>query len=785
MTTIGGHDRVRDRTTTTSAAAVVVTLLCLTTLLVFLPLRHAEFLNYDDGRLVAANPHTQAGLTWDGLVWAATDRTFHWIPLTWLSFMLGCQLFGADAGAHHLISVALHVANSGLLLYVLLRLTGALWPSAFVAALFALHPLHVEAAAWLSSRTHLLSTWFWLAALLSYVRYTERRTRGRYLLVCLCLLLGLLSKNMIVTLPFTLLLLDYWPLPRRPTADGRIAPVWSRAWRLWREKLPLLVIAGLGVAMELVLRTAAGPGSAPIAAPLLARLADALVSYGAYAWRMLWPAGLATPYPPYRGFPPLAHVAGAVLWLAVTSALVIRFGRTRRYLVVGWLWYLVTLLPVIGLVPLRNHAMADRYTYVPLIGLFVMIAWGAADLARARSGLRPALATGAILTVLASIGLSRAQVAYWHDSISLFQHTVAVTRDNLIAHINLGVALKSVGQGEAAQTQFAAALAIDPDHAEAHGNMASVLLEAGQFAAAEAHAREALRVRPDSWEARLDLGAARLAQRDAGAARHELSLAVALQPRDANARFWLAQALEAEGRLSEALAEYERALQLDPALPRAHFRFAVALETAGRTADAIGHYQAELRRDPAQSDVENALGTALRAAGRHEEARTHFAAALRINPANASAHNNFGVSLGDQGASGDAAAHFREAVRLDPRNVAARLNLGFTQLQADDPAGAREQFAAAIELDPANPTLYSGLAQACERERRIDEAQAAYERAIALDADFPDAQRGLARLREAAGDPAAARRHYGEVLRMIPDDPEARAALTRLGANDH
>lgn len=603
--------------------AAACALLCLGTVLVFLPLRQAEFINYDDDMYVTSNALTMKGLSWDGFVWAWTNAKFNWHPLTWLSHMLDCQLFGLNAGAHHLSSLALHGANSALLLYLLLRLTGAFWASVFVAALFALHPLHVEPVAWIAARKDLLSTWWWFAALLAYVRYTERRTRVRYGLIGMCLVLSLLHKGMAVTLPLMCLLLDYWPLqrwPAAPTEHGPAAGTTRNALPvrvLLLEKLPLFLIALAGMAVQILAQRWCGALVPLDRLPLPHRLANATVAYTAYIVKMLWPADLALPYPLPPGFPPSWQIVASLTSLLGVSVIVATLGRRRRYLVTGWLWYLITLLPVIGLVQIGWQSMADRYTYVPLVGLFLAIAWGIADLGRNHPLVRATLPAAAGLIILACAILSRIQIGYWHDSLTLFRHTAAVTTNNVVAEVNGGRAADKAGLGDEALRRLTAALRIDPASATAHYGLAEVLIRHGQLAAAETHLREAERLRPDA---------------------------------------------------ANSLVENN---------------LGVALKEAGQDAAARAHFAAAVAIDPGNAEAQNNLGAALAAAGQPAAAEAYFREAVRLQPQYVSARVNLGLARLEQGDLAGAREHFAAAIALDPRDAALRDRLAQT-LQAAD-----------------------------------------------------------------------------------------------------
>ena len=454
---------------------IAITLL---TLALYWRVQGHGFLHYDDYQYVVDNPHVRHGLTRQGVLWALTSGyASNWHPLTWLSHMLDCELYGLNPQGHHLNNLLLHIANALLLFRLLLRMTGALWRSAFVAALFALHPLHVESVAWVAERKDVLSTLFWMLTLGAYLRYRERPTGTRYLATLFLFALGLAAKPMLVTLPFVLLLLDCWPLGRMPSPRSLLPLV--------REKAPFFVLAALSSVITFWVQS--HWGAVVLSIPLKERLANALVSYVGYGAKMLWPVNLACFYPhPLDGLP-LWQAAGALLLLAGVTVAVVRAGRRLPYLAVGWLWYLGTLVPVIGLVQVGAQAMADRYTYVPLIGLFVMLSWGAGSLAA--KGPLPKIATAALSAALlaALLPLTWSQISHWKDSETLFAHALEVTDRNLLAHNNLGNALARQGRLEEAEFHLVEALRLRPDYAAAQNNLGILRLRQGRFEEAAGH----------------------------------------------------------------------------------------------------------------------------------------------------------------------------------------------------------------------------------------------------------------------------------------------------------
>ena len=522
-------------------------------LIVYASVWHHDFVNYDDDQYVSTNTVVLRGLTWHSASWAfTTGYAVNWHPLTWLSHMLDVQLYGLDPGPHHLTNLLFHIANTLLLFGLLRRMTGALGGSAFVAGLFAVHPLHVESVAWVAERKDVLSTLFWMLTLWAYVEYVRRPGLRRYWAVLLFFALGLMAKPMLVTLPFVLLLLDFWPLGRMGLgpnpADGWALSRdgWATTVRLVWEKLPLLALTVMSSIVTLVVHRRGGAVISLGATPLNLRVANALVSYVAYIGQMLWPARLAVLYP-YAQSLPGWWTAGAFLGLMAISVAVIRAGPRRPYLLVGWLWYLGTLVPVIGLIQVGDQARADRYTYIPLIGLFIVVAWGVPDLMVRWPFRRIALPAAAGLVSLACVIAARGQLRYWQDSTTLWTHALAVTTGNTIVHNNLGVVLADQGKLEEAIAHYSEALRIKADSADAHNNLGVALADQGKLEEAIAHYSEALRIQPDYADAHNNLGVA----------------------------------LADQGKLDEAIAHFSEALRIKPDYIKARDNLRLTLVSRG------------------------------------------------------------------------------------------------------------------------------------------------------------------------------------------------------------
>jgi Tfp pilus assembly protein PilF len=520
---VGMPPKVMAKKTMRRDIAIIV-FLVLATVGAYLPAARCQFVYFDDRGYVFENRDVLAGLAWPGPAWAFTTTWgSNWHPVTWLSHMLDCQLFGPSAGAHHLVSVALHAASAVLLFWLLRRMTASVWPSAMVAALFALHPLHVESVAWVSERKDVLSTFFGLLALLAYVRYAAWPCVVRYLPVFALMAVGLMAKPMLVTLPFVMLLLDWWPLRRfgysaggaflvgappcgcpvvlvghdgRPRGAAPTARCSSgTAGRLVLEKLPLFILVAVFCVVTYVVQKQCGAMTFGARFDFTDRLANAAVAYVIYLGKTLWPANLGVFYPFVAGRPLWQPLAAAALLAAITG-LTVWQARRRPYLAVGWFWFVGTLVPVIGLVQVGRQAMADRYTYVPLIGLFIALAWGAADLAAGRRGRAVLLAVVAAVTLAVCTAMTARQVAYWSDSVTLFRRTLAVAGDFSFGYLKIGDALLARQKYEEALAEYDRALRCDPLDPDTHNQRGTVLYLLERFEPALEEFREAVRLNP-------------------------------------------------------------------------------------------------------------------------------------------------------------------------------------------------------------------------------------------------------------------------------------------------
>jgi len=618
--------------------------LILATLAAYWQVKDHDFVYYDDNVYVSENPHVRKGLTVEGLIWAfTTDQSSNWHPVTWLSHMTDIELFGLNPGRHHLVNLFIHILNALLIFVVFRKMTGAVWLSGVVAALFALHPLHVESVAWIAERKDVLSAFFGMLALWGYARYADRPTGRRYLPVFLFIALGLMSKPMLVTLPFVMLLLDYWPLNRFAAAASQASgsPAQRHPFlRLVREKIPLFALVAISSAITFWVQQQSGALKPLDTMPLDVRIANALLSYVAYIGKMFWPADLAVLYPYPTAFT-WWKVAGAFILLTAISGFAVRNAKRRPYVAVGWFWYLGTLVPVIGLVQVGIQAMADRYAYIPLIGLYVIMAWSASELTlkfpRAKIVLTTATATVLLLLTAATVK----QVRYWQNTVTLFEHTLAVTTHNWLPHFNLAFVLDRQGRAEAAAWHYREVLRIKPGHDSAHNNLGLALEKLGQTEEAIRHYSAALQINPDFEKAHNNLGLA----------------------------------LEKLGRTEEAAAHFRDALRLKPDYENAHNNLGLALEKLGRTKEAIAHFREALRIKPDYEQGHYNLANTLQRMGLLDEAVAHYQEAVRIRPDYESAYNNLGIALYQKGDIDGAIRAFREALRINPNSGNAGSNL--------------------------------------------------------------------------------------------------------------
>ena len=715
--------------------ALLAASLLLMTIALYWPVTGNDFIAFDDPDYVTGNAQVQSGLTWAGFKYAfSTLTSANWHPLTMLSHMLDCQLFGLKPWGHHLTSLLLHALNAVLLFALLRQLTGATWRSFFVAALFAVHPLRVQSVAWVAERKDVLSGFFGLLTLLFYTRYALNEVHGPppvvhgsrskkqsqkaessgkavtglapraapflsritphpsgpYLASLFCCALGLMSKAMLVTWPFVMLLLDYWPLERFKR---------SSSWRLVREKLPFFALAAAASVLTFAVQQHSGSVVEVEYLPLSARGANALISYCRYLGKLFWPADLAVFYPHPAGWP-LPQVLLATGFLVGISAWVLAQRRRYPFLLVGWLWFLGTLVPVIGLVQVGEASIADRYTYLPLVGVLLLAIWSAYELTRRSHHAVLAVSVAGSVALLVCMVLTRQQVGYWKDGATLFRRALAVTINNASAHCSLGDALRHAGQTDAAISQYEEAVRLKPNYAIAHNSLGALLAGKGQTDAAISHYEQAIRVEPESVEAHNNLGNALFRQGQIDAAITQYQEVARLRPDYTEAHNNIGNLFFRKGQLDAAIRQYEEVIRLNPDHADAHYNLGTALGKKGQLDAAIGQFQAALRLQPADADAHYNLGAALAKKGQIDGAIRQFQETLRLRPDDVEAHYHLGVACSQQGQTDEAIRQFRETIRLRPDYAPAHNELGTALARKGQTQEAISHFQEALRLRP-------------------------------------------------------------------------------------
>jgi tetratricopeptide (TPR) repeat protein len=742
----------------------------------------------------------------------------NWHPLTWLSHLLDCQLYGLKPAGHHVTNLVLHLGNTLLLFAVLLRLmhiaarhtrkreplqpaiaaSGAdaprnlqdarVWGAAFVAALFAVHPLHVESVAWVAERKDVLSTFFFLLSLWCYTRFAEGRlvedqtptaagadaarpgqTRARraYALGLGFFALGLMSKPMVVTLPAVLLLLDWWPLGR-----------WSRPnlKRLLVEKIPFFALSAGAAAVTFLAQKGAGAVAPLWGFTLGQRLANALVSYVRYLRKTFWPSDLAAFYP-HPGTWPVWQVLGAGALLALVTVLALRQARRRPWLLAGWLWFLGTLVPVIGLVQVGMQSMADRYSYIPLIGVFVILAGLLAELVGRWPRLRAVWGGLAVVAVAACVAVTRTQWPHWENAETLFTHALRVTKNNEVAHNSLGGVRFRQGRIEEAIAHFREAVRLSPGYATAHNNLGVLLTERGELEAGVSHLQKALRLDPKYVDAYNNLGLAllRRGNTNEGVACFETALQLDVaRPHPCNN---LATVLCERGEFERAVAVCRTTLRQVKDFPDLWLRLASALAATGRTNDAIAELREALRFNPEDAALHNSLGSFLLGLGRRDEAIVQFREALRLRPTFADARNNLGLALAQQGLLDEAITEYREALRHATNHAALLNNLGLALAERGRWDEAAAQFEAALRAQPDLAQAHFNLGNARMAQNRPAEAVEHYTRAVRAKTNHAAALCRLGVALAMLGRLAEAETNLVESLRINPGDTTAHNEL--------
>ncbi len=680
---------------------VLCSVLVVVTAALYWPMTSHEFVNFDDHQYILENPHVIGGLSWSGIVWAfQCGYAANWHPLTWISHMLDCDIYGLNAGGHHLTNLLLHGVNSILLFLLLRRMTGTVWRSFFVAALFAWHPVHVESVAWASERKDVLSGLFWILTMIAYVWYCGKPSRSKFFLSLFLFALGLMSKPMLVTLPFVLLLIDFWPLERLKTTKpvgslehhteqaSRAAESAGRSFKqvavgLVVEKIPFLLLTLAACGLTYHAQNSAGAVRSWVELPLGIRCANSAMSYWRYIGKAFWPVNLALIYPYHKHWPVLLVITAVLLLVILT----VFFGfRARRspYLIVGWLWFLGTLVPTLGLVQVGSQAMADRYMYIPGIGLFIFIVWGANDIASLWPGGRKWLLTGSGIAVLTGcLIVSTIQLRYWQNSEKLFTHVIKVTSNNYVAYECLGKIMGEQGKTDAALELFQEAVKIEPADPLAQYNLGTTLIHMNKLDEAIDCFAMAIKDDPRMAEAHNNWGKALLDQGKLEEATHHFAEASRLQPDNPEICYNLGTLLLRQSTNTETILRFADALRLKPEYTDALGNLKIAVMNLGGPDQAKASILEAVKPKPDEPLLYFALGLILLEQSRTEEAETQFARAIRLKPNDAGYHYYLATALIQQHKSKEAIFHFEEALRLQPDNGDALNSLAW--ILASDP----------------------------------------------------------------------------------------------------
>ena len=658
------------------------------TFIAFWQVNQCDFINYDDPSYVTENIHIRHGISTEAIRWAfTTGYSSNWHPVTWISHMLDVELFGLKPRWHHLTNLLFHIANTLLLFFVFHRMTKATWQSAFVAALFALHPLHVESVAWVAERKDVLSTFFWMLTMVAYVHYVEHPGFRSYLAVFAFFALGLMAKPMLVTLPFVLLLLDYWPLRRLQEAGsgGRQAQVivqdakpadrryqWALVRPLLIEKMPFFALAALSSVATFIAQRKGGAVASLEVIPPGERIANAFVSYIIYIGKTIWPENLAVLYP-HPGWRPLWQVPGAVLLLIAVTLIVIREAKKFPYLATGWLWFAGTLVPVIGIVQVGRQALADRYTYVPLIGLFIMAAWGIPELLKNWRYRKEALAASSALIFAYLFIFTWTQAGYWRDSMTLYDHALEVTSHNDIVLINRGVAYAKLGNRSQAISDYDEAIEIDPGNAEAYYNRGIEYDELGNHLQAIEDYDRAINRNPSYAEAYYNRGVTYGKLGDHRRAIEDFGRAIEAGPERAEPYYNRGFAYGELGDFRKAIENYDRAIEIDSENAEAYNSRGVAYGKLGDQRQAISDYERAIGISPGFAKAFNNRGFAYDGLGNHKQAIEDYNKAIEINPDFVKAYYNRGVAYSELGNHGQAVEDMKTAARLNNEDAKSLL----------------------------------------------------------------------------------------------------------------
>lgn len=748
---------------------------------------HAEFINFDDFLYVTQNEYVKEGLAEKSIYWAFTSFDIaNWHPVTMMSHMLDYQLFGMNASGHHLMNVLFHAGNTLLLFLAFRMMTGSLWRSAVVAFLFAIHPLHVESVAWVSERKDVLSSFFMLLSLIAYVSYTKKQGVAKYLLTFLFFVLGLMSKPMVVTFPFMLMLLDYWPLARFNSdhlnnylnQENK-----KHLWLLIREKIPFLLMSIIVSIVTYIAQSHSGAVSSLKALPLLIRITNSINSYVLYIIHTLFPFNLSIFYPLVSGIPIWQTVCSACL-IFLVSYLAWRLRQSYPFYLVGWLWYLGSLVPVIGIVQVGMQAMADRYTYIPLIGVFMIFAWSLPDMTKQRKSGMLLEGMALLCVALLLIVATRNQVGSWANTMSVFSRADTVTDQNILAKLQMAGQHAQIGNTNDARTQFEELLRLTPTNVTALHNYGIFLVNTGNYDQGVKYLREALRLQPTSVTVHNSLAQVLWQKGKTEEAEKLLRSSLILKPDNPDTHLYLAIVIgSSKERYLESLEHYREAIRIKPNHYRARLGLAITLQLHGQKEEAEEHYRQVYRDNPyviaenhfnigwtlaAQNELEEAIiqyqeglkilpqdvGARLFLAylyqrkGNNSDALKQYGDILKGNAESVAALIGMGTVMADLGRVGDAVHYLTEALRIDPRNVSAHVNLGLVAYRREKMEEAMSHYRIALMVDPLNADVLYNMGLAFEKMGKINDAIVHLEKAMEIKPDYVMAKETLARIKK-------------------------------------
>ena len=751
------------------------------------PIYHAQFINFDDFCYVTSNEYVKEGFTLKSIYWAFSSFDLaNWHPITMMSHILDYQLFGINASGHHLMNVLFHIGNTLLLFLALRTMTGARWRSAAVAFLFALHPLHVESVAWVSERKDVLSTFFILLSLIAYISYAKKQVIAWYLLALILFILGLLSKPMVVTFPFLLMLLDYWPL-RRFNGDHlnnyRKPENRKHLWFLVREKIPFLLMSIIVSIVTYIAQAQMGAVSSLKALPLLIRITNSINSYVLYIVNMLFPFNLSIFYPLVSEIPLWQTVCSAC-FIILATFLAWRFRQRYPFIIVGWLWYLGTLVPVIGIVQVGMQAMADRYTYIPLVGIFIFLVWLLPDMTKQRKGVMLLEGVALLCIALLLIAATRIQVGSWTNTMLVFSRANAGTDRNILAKLQIADQYVQMGKQNEARSQFEELIRLTPNNISALHNYGNFLVNSDHYEEGVKYLREALRLQPNSVTVHNSLAQALWQKGKVKEAEKLLRASLNLKPENPDTHSYLAIVIGSnKGRYLEALEHYREAIRIKPDHHRARLGLAIMLQLHGQKKEAEEQYRQVFQENPyviaenrfnvgralaAQNEIEEAIvqyQEGLKIASRHvgaqlflaylyqrkgnsDDALKQYREVFQINPESVDALIGIGTVMADLGKTGDAVYYLTEALRIDPKNVSAHNNLGLVAYRNGKMEEAMYHYRMAFIADSHNVEVRYNMGLAFEKMGRINDAIAYLKEAIEIKPDYVRAKEALARLKK-------------------------------------